>query len=241
MSEWPGRVPSSTAWLSLGRKIASNRIVAAEKRAAKHRQPPQGGRRQVFGEQRIDAGRRRRADERQRRAAAGAGRGGAWAGLRLVRRRRPRSWGEPAGIRRRAGSRVLVVPVGVRFQEAAGQQPVDEPPLVQSVGLGDRGRGRVGDLQQQSADLGAGELPVRQGGGDGVQRSAFALAVERETVELGEFAVEFASVAPRPGAFRVAREKGDAPRPQPVCVAFNRAGPQPEGSRERQTAHLVLH
>jgi hypothetical protein len=136
---------------------------------------------------------------------------------------------------------VLVVPVGVRFQQAAGEKSVGETPPFRIFGVGACGRRRIGKLQQQRADLGAGELPVRQGGGDGVQRSAFALAIERETVELGEFAVEFASVAPRPAAIRVAREKGDAPRPQPFCVAFNRAGAQPEGARERQTAHLVLH
>jgi hypothetical protein len=133
---------------------------------------------------------------------------------------------------------MLFVPVGVRFQEAASHKPIDEQPLFQSVGLGDRGWGRVGESQQQGADLGAGEFPVRQCGGDRVERPAFALAVEREAIELGEFAVEFVSTAPRPGAFRVARQQRDAPDPQSVCVAFNRAGAQPEVARERQAAHL---
>jgi len=64
--------------------------------------------------------------------------------------------------------------------------------------------------------------------------------MHQEPIELGKFAVEFASVAPRPGAFRVAPEKGDASDPQSVCVAFNRSGGQPKAARKRQTAHLVL-
>jgi hypothetical protein len=101
---------------------------------------------------------------------------------------------------------MLVVPVGVCLQQPAGDEIEGEAPLFQPVGLGDRERGRVGELQQQGADLGADEFAVRQCGGDQVEPPAFALAVEREPIALGEFTVELAPIAPCPGASRVTRE-----------------------------------
>ncbi len=228
--------------MSLGTKIASNRIAAAEKRAASVASPRRAvaDRSSASSESTRAAGAEETnaSDAPPRDGALAAGRGSVFgasaAGAPDVGANQPGLGGSP-------GSRVLFVPVGVRFQEAASHKPIDETALFQAVGVDARGRGRVGKSQQQGADLGAGEFPVRQRGGDRVQRPAFPLAVEREPIELGEFAVEFASIAPRPGAFRVARQQRDAADPQSVCVAFNRAGAQPEVARERQTAHLVLH
>jgi hypothetical protein len=53
-------------------------------------------------------------------------------------------------------------------------------------------------------------------------------------------AVQIAFVAPRPAALCAARQQRDAANPQPVRVALNPAGAQPEEAHERQIAHLSL-
>jgi hypothetical protein len=128
---------------------------------------------------------------------------------------------------------MLVVPVGVGLQKAAGDEVADETPLFQIIGLGARGALGIGKLQQQRGDLRAGDFSVRQCGGDRFDASALGPEVERDAIELGELAAEIALGALCPPAVRVARQQRDVADPQPAGVALDASRAQPEAARER--------
>ena len=216
--------PSSTMRLSLGTKIASNRIVAAEKRVAKIASPSRAVADKSSASSEptpaAGAGRTKASAAPPRDGAPAAGPARSSACLPLARQ-----MGEPTGVRRRAGSRVLVVPVTVRLQQSAGDKVMGGRDAVfPTRRLGRPTCGRVGKPQQQCADLRAGELPVSQRGGDRVDAPAHVCDVERETIELGEFAIEIAFVAPCQRALGVALQQRNASDPQATCVALDASG-----------------
>ncbi|MGD0640377.1 MAG: hypothetical protein ABSC22_06480 [Roseiarcus sp.] len=133
---------------------------------------------------------------------------------------------------------MLVVPVGVGLQQAAGDEVAGEASPLRTAGSFVGGAQRIGKLQQQSDDLGAGEFSVRQRGGDRLDPSALGPDVDREAIDLGEFAATGGFVAPRPSAPRNARQQRDAADPQPIGVAFDAAGAQLKAARKRQFHHF---
>lgn len=102
---------------------------------------------------------------------------------------------------------MLLVPAVVGFQEPAEGEVAREPSLLQSVVVrASRGR-RVGKLEQQGRNLGAGEVAVLQRPRDDGEPLALAADVERDSVELRKRTADFAFVVRRGRSGKTAIEK----------------------------------
>ena len=101
---------------------------------------------------------------------------------------------------------MLLVPAVLDFQESADEEVARERSLLQRVeGRPFRGW-RIGKLEQQGRNLGAGELAVLQRPRDHGERLALAADVEGESVELRQLTADFAVVACRPPSVRATSE-----------------------------------
>ncbi len=126
---------------------------------------------------------------------------------------------------------MLLVPIVLGFQQAAGGEVAREAALLQRAERNALRGGRVGNLQEQGRNLGAGKVPAVERPCDHIEPLALAADIERESVELRDLSIDFAFVASRPSA-RIARQQRRPSNPWPVLVAFDLSGcqaKQPEG------------